>query len=1032
MPELILFPNYKAKNNYLKDKFKKYTMDISNYQILHKYYKDNKEKFFISYRIDNQKQYIDESIAIINIHNILNEYKYNNKNSVIAKQNITYELAYTLYKLIEEITLAKFYGFDLNNYKELKEINTVIRHYKEYNKQNDLLDEFDIFELFIEAIKNKELDYLNEYDSIIIYGFEKIPPLHLIFLESLKKYYNIDVKVELPYDMKKYFYDYRSFYQGIDNFDISINSDFAKSLIDKTNLTKYKERIKFIAGFGAKQEVDTAVDEIIKLIKNGTPLYDIGIIFSDIQKYGDIVSRRLKECSIKFNERRANFVWKVPIIPVLTSIFSILDKYNGELNIDALIKVLSSSYMKNLEGLNPYNIRDLIYSYDKYDKYNSVEIYSKMAFNDFKEKIARKFNNNNTSKTIIEFIDLLNILVSKKTYKEIGLAYINILKFLKIGSMSYDEHEKEYYNRDNEALAIFIDLVLTISYTEEIETIENESISHFDFQTALNVLLRDKSLMDNDDKEISLTVSNLYDARGLRFKHLFILGMNNDFINRRPNVFFISEKLRESINKDLKKHAFNTQHYLSDISYALFLNILSYCYEDSQVYFSFRLKDDNGNLEVPFYYLEDLYNEMYHNDFKFDNLKDNGLIYRKEYIQKENNIHTNKENLMSLFFNHEAAYYIDDVKSIMNKVYHKKNKNGYNNFDDKSEEIKTFFYNIFKSPVSVTTLQSIMECSAKFFYSSLYQKDSVEAKVQGINRADKGITYHKFFQKFYEDVKGKSAIFDCSLKEEEFNTYCNIADEVVEEHIKDMIEKYSKKDLEERYFIEYQLDQNIIKKEALNVMHAFIKKEIITNKVKDMNEGYHYIPFDFERRIGFDEKEYIIYEKGDFTLKIRGVIDRIDFSYKDDKYKNINGVRIVDYKGSPRTEKKDKKEKTNIEIIKETILTYLQPILYLKLILSEYIKKNIAEKIEHCEVVFTIYREKDVIDENTEINEVYNDRDFLLSVCGYIESEYNLNDYFDEVFEDILNGKLKYNPSMSNCEGCYNAPYCEHVYQKEE
>ncbi|WP_258074944.1 hypothetical protein [Brachyspira murdochii] len=104
----------------------------------------------------------------------------------------------------------------------------------------------------------------------------------------------------------------------------------------------------------------------------------------------------------------------------------------------------------------------------------------------------------------------------------------------------------------------------------------------------------------------------------------------------------------------------------------------------------------------------------------------------------------------------------------------------------------------------------------------------------------------------------------------------------------------------------------------------------------------------------------------------------------------------------------------------------------MKLILSEYIKNNVAEKIEHCEVVFTIYREKDVIDENTEINEVYNDRDFLLSVCGYIESEYNLNDYFDEVFEDILNGKLKYSPSISNCDGCYNAPYCEHVYQKEE
>ncbi|WP_240516609.1 hypothetical protein [Brachyspira sp. G79] len=56
----------------------------------------------------------------------------------------------------------------------------------------------------------------------------------------------------------------------------------------------------------------------------------------------------------------------------------------------------------------------------------------------------------------------------------------------------------------------------------------------------------------------------------------------------------------------------------------------------------------------------------------------------------------------------------------------------------------------------------------------------------------------------------------------------------------------------------------------------------------------------------------------------------------------------------------------------------------------------------------------------------------MLSVCGYIESEYNLNNYFDEIFEDILNGKLKYNPSMNNCDSCYNAPYCKHLYQKEE
>ncbi|WP_300716552.1 hypothetical protein [uncultured Brachyspira sp.] len=126
MQELFLFPNYKAKNNYLKDKFNNYTLDITNYQTLHQYYKNSIDNFFEKYKIEYEVQKIDESIAVINIHNILFQYKEKYKNSLIAKQNINYELAYTLYKLIEEITLAKFYNFKLDDYKNLEEINNII------------------------------------------------------------------------------------------------------------------------------------------------------------------------------------------------------------------------------------------------------------------------------------------------------------------------------------------------------------------------------------------------------------------------------------------------------------------------------------------------------------------------------------------------------------------------------------------------------------------------------------------------------------------------------------------------------------------------------------------------------------------------------------------------------------------------------------------------------------------------------------------------------------------------------------------
>lgn len=1027
MQELFLFPNSKARTNYLKDKFKKYTMDITNYQTLHQYYIESKERFFEKYRTENEVQDIDESIAIINIHNILFQYKENNKDALISKQNTTYELAYTLYKLIEEITLAKFYGFKFNDYNNLEEIDNVIKLYKHYNRENSLLDEFDIFELFIKSIENKELDFLNIYDSITIYNFEKIPPLHLIFLESLKKYYNVNIKIIMPYDMEKHFNNYKSFYQGIDNFDINENSNFAKALLkENNNLNQYKDRIKFISGFGAKQEADTVVDEIIRLIENGADLYDIGIIFSDIQLYSDIISNRLKECGIKFTERRANFIWKVPIIPVLTSIFLILDKYNGEIDVDALIKILSSSYIKNLDGINPYNIRDLIYS-------DGDEIFSNMSFKDFKYKIYNKFEGNEAAKSIINFLDLLNELVSKKSYKEIGLAYINILKFLKIGNIfeddTYDE-KIEYFYRDNEALALFINLILEIAYTEELEESQNQKISHFDFHAALNTILRDKSIGSNNDKDVSLTVSNLYDARGLRFKYVFILGMNNDFINRRPNGFFIGAKLRDEINKKNKKIVFNTQSYLSDINYALFLNVLSSCYEDSNIYFSFRFKDEKGNLEIPFYYLEDLYRELYNDDFKFESLEKNGLIYRKEYIQREDNIHTDKENLMSLFLYNNIAYKIDDAENIIDTVYHKSNKIIEHNFDDKNDEIKEFFLNILKEKISVTTLQAIMECPAKFFYSSLYSKKSVESKMQGINYMDRGNVYHKFFQKFYEEVQNEYSAYGSHLKESEFNNYCTIASKVIEEHINELINSYSERDLEEKYKLEYELDYNVIKEEALNVMSSFIKKEIITNKIKE-DEGFYYIPKFFEHYIGSKyEEDFIVYKNDDLSIKIKGIADRIDFSYSDEEYKNINGIRIVDYKS--RYKKEEAKGETQKDIIRETIRIYLQPILYLKFILNKYIQKNIPKKIKHCEVVFTVYREKDVIDESQEINQSYNDRDMLLSICGYMDSEYNLDDYFEEIFSKILEGELVYISNSTNCEKCYNAPYCDKAYKKDD
>ena len=1015
MSKLILFPNSKARDYYLYSLYNYYSLDITDYKTLSEFYRMSIDKFFKKYSIQNEVCRLEESTAIINLYEALIKFTNKNKNSIIAKQNKNYELASHIYNFIEETTFAKIIiGENYEDLDFLEDIKKIISIYKLNNKSKKLLDEYDIFELFINAINEKKIIDFKEYEEIEIYNFESLPLRYSIFLDAIKKNYNINIKVFMPYDIDKIFSNYKEFYQGINNFEYSNISDFSKTLINKNNkedLNKYKEQIKLIAGFGINQEIDTVIDEVIKLKNSNIPLSDIALIFSDTQKYREAVARRLKECNIKFNQRRGNFIWRMPLIPVLTSIFFIIER-GKEIDIDALIKLLSSPYLTNIDGINPYNIRELLYSKD-------FRIFKKMPLSDFLYNIENNKEHKEISNSIIKLIELLKKLMSSDTYSKIGSAYIEILKFLKI-DLIFEENieEEKYYNsvyikkdeifyRDNDSLASFVEIVLKLTANDN----SKNKISPMDFHEALNILIKDEYLRGDNNKEISLTISNLYDARGLKAKYLFILGANNDFINRKPDTFFISNKVRESINNKYKKYVLSSQNLLSDISYALFLNIISSCYDNGIVYFSFRLKDKDGNLEIPFFYIEDLFLELGNEDFKFDTLKENGLIFRENYIPKGNNIHSEKENTISLFFYKENYEYPKDIsfdkniKNIVNLVYNKE-ESVYTNPQNFISILKEDLSNT----ISVSKIKEIMECPIKYIYNRLFERDSIDSLIMGINRMDKGTIYHKIFENFYNKIKEKFNN-NCKLKEDKFNSYKNIASEIIEEY-------FNKKEIK----IYNEADKEVMIEEINNVMNSFIKYEI------DLSKNSDYIPNNFEEKIN----EFKVYSYNNHNIKISGRIDRIDFSYSNDN--KINGIRIVDYKANvyPKELKKYLSKFTTEEIIN----AYLQPILYLKYAIDEYIIKpnkcdnfNIDELVEKCEVVFAIYKEADIVNKEDYI--IFDNKDILLTICGYKDGDYNLNDYFDRIFKNIFEDKLIAVSGKEQCENCINYQNCEYSYKEE-
>lgn len=1019
MSKLILFPNSKSRDYYLYSRYNYYSLDITNYKTLFEFYRTTIDKFFKNFSIKNNVSRLEESTAIINIYEALIEFTNKNKDLIISKQNKNYELAANIYNFIEEITFAKIiigkYNEDLDLNNNLEDIKKIVSIYKSNNKAKKLFDDNDIFELFINSINKKEIDDLKEYEEIEIYNFESVPLRYSIFLEAINKNYNINIKAFMPYNIDKIFSNYKDFYQGINNFEYSNISDFSKALINKNNkenLSKYKEQIKLIAGFGINQEIDTVIDEVIKLKNSNIPLSDIALIFSDTQKYREAVARRLKECNIKFNQRRGNFIWRMPLIPVLTSIFFIIER-GKEIDIDALIKLLSSPYLTNIDGINPYNIRELLYSKD-------FRIFKKMPLSDFLYNIENNKEHKEISNSIIKLIELLKKLMSSDTYSKIGSAYIEILKFLKI-DLIFEENieEEKYYNsiyikkdeifyRDNDSLASFVEIVLKLTANDN----SKNKISPMDFHEALNILIKDEYLRGDNNKEISLTISNLYDARGLKAKYLFILGANNDFINRKPDTFFISNKVRESINNKYKKYVLSSKNLLSDISYALFLNIISSCYDNGIVYFSFRLKDKDGNLEIPFFYIEDLFLELGNEDFKFDTLKENGLIFRENYIPKGNNIHSEKENTMSLFFYKENYEYPKDIsfdkniKNIVNLVYNKNEESVYTNPQNFISILKEDLSNT----ISVSKIKEIMECPIKYIYNRLFERDSIDSLIMGINRMDKGTIYHKIFENFYNKIKEKFNN-NCKLKEDKFNSYKNIASETIEEY-------FNKKEIK----IYNEADKEVMIEEINNVMNSFIKYEI------DLSKNSDYIPNNFEEKIN----EFKVYSYNNHNIKISGRIDRIDFSYSNDN--KINGIRIVDYKANvyPKELKKYLSKLTTEEIIN----AYLQPILYLKYAIDEYIIKpnksdnfNIDELVEKCEVVFAIYKEADIVNKEDYI--IFDNKDILLTICGYKDGDFNLNDYFDRIFKNIFEDKLIAVSGKEQCENCINYQNCEYSYKEE-
>lgn len=1006
--KLLLFTSSKSKDKYIEKEYGFSTVNTTNIKTIYSFFTELKNKFILG--VENK--IIDDDTAVIYMESALSKYLKDNIKSIFKNQPNTFELAKNIYLLYKELFLSRLLEKNIIqdiNTETINEVKTIISIYKKDINEKNIIDSNECYKLFLESIKEKKT--IVEYDSIEIYGFENIINYYGLFLKYIKDYQNAKIKVILPYNIS-YLEKYgntKIFFSMLNSFKTEVKenlNNFAKGLIEQNyeDLKAYRDNIYFLAGFGVKQEIDNVLDTVKKLVDSGTPLYEIAIISDDSEKYHDLLIVSLNEYKIPYDEKKGIPLWKSPLISIVTSVFNIIN--NNEIDVQTLVKILSSPYIK-IKDIKSSSIRKYIFSKEYF------RCYEKMPLSKFINRLKReslKEEMKKTADSIIYFLEFINNIHKAKTFKTITMAYLDILKFLDILNTIKLFEDETIKLRDYKAYKIFLETLLKLSDNEENVKTEN-------YHKFLNDMLRSLSIENyKSEEEKNITVSYIYDMRGINYKHMFFLGMNGMFLKRIPNTFILNEEKRKYLNEKYMRYIIDSEETLSISSRALFINILSNLETYSNLYLSFQYKDDDGNILLSSPYIEEIFFTVTNKLFSLKNLMDEGLIFRKEYFANKENIKTEKENMISLFYYQESQLPLsENTKKIINSVYEVYQKNNTNSelINESEETLKISDY-ILKKEMSVSDVESLIICPRSFIDSILTSESIEETQTIGIKRVDKGVLYHDAFRLFFEQTNKKYGIKE--LKKENIKDCKQIIFEITE-NIKNS-PRY-------KIYDEEETDVQTLQEEMNNVLNIFVKKEIERN---ESSENI-YIPSIFEHPFN----SHTIYQnENNYSVKIKGRIDRIDLLYKDSYQNEIKGIRIVDYKSSLPDILSSSKKSENMKNI-DIISNFLQPVLYLDYYLK-HLEKN-GHKIENLEIAYSAYKETSI--KSGDYFKSFNNTEKLMYILKSIENKeiketnneenINLNTYISNTFDKLSSGIIEYKPSKDICKNCQKNKRCTYA-----
>ncbi|MCF6158072.1 MAG: hypothetical protein E3K32_05765 [wastewater metagenome] len=807
---------------------------------------------------------------------------------------------------LERAIQEKFFeGIDL---QKLSGVTQLYRMFRQKLTDLKIVNFSDMYRIAAPSVS--ESQFLKNFQTILIYGFYDLTGVELDFFREIFTFHS--TKLFIPYQKSHAAFSYvKPFFEA---FILGLAQDIKEIPMDRgsafpcamnlhgdssgTEVSGYKSGYKnccIINTSGKRDGVWTVAKEILKLVDEGYKLEEIGVVARGLVPYTEDIKRIFQENCIPFITDLQEPLERYPLVKVIRQIL-LLKRENFYRPL--VIELLKSPYFKiSVPCSQTFTPRPDLWDVlsRRLGIRGGIECWLSRLKQASGMEAPEPADEDEAEKQIHISIDqirylehilqaLSNDLSSIPEKASWGVLSQKVAHFLQdyIG-IPTEGMNQEDTGRDRAIMQRIYELLDIVCALDCL----NEEVTREQFIDAFLDACRQEGLSPGLENTGGVTVLDVMSARGIPFRALFILGLNEKVFPRAISEEpFLRDHVRRRLNEVLGNYlperlrGFEEEHML----FHLMINSAR-----ERLYLLYERSDETGKPKIPSHYLADILQNRNDPSAATENAKEKPehLIYvprgiKEKLCRQRISFLTPKETGIRLALERVSpthflkAFHINPdifarLQLALNHIesYHPH----LTAYDGILDNISRWWNEQIRYGFTPTALEVFGSCPFRFFLEKVLHLESLYEPEKGTvtTAVDLGNLYHSIVRLFYTTL----------LKKKYFDTKANELDPA--EFLHD-IAKRCFNSVEQRIPVPYPVIWELEKEAVLAFLANFIAWDL--RRIEQTG----YIPAYLERTVKINSGDTL--PKNIKNVTLRGKIDRIDLKWED----KILRFRVVDYK----------------------------------------------------------------------------------------------------------------------------------------